>query len=155
MDYLRSERQQQHALLRAALMDHVCSHPEALIVIEEYDKLDCATRGFFRQLLENARTANVSLDRCCPRVFPGLAMKKQELCSKVRASSLLTFHPFAGLLSCWSPMPGTYSCMSCCSRLGAGIRCLTPTSSYLLSANPYSDQLRMQPCSYPGHVTCL
>ena len=54
---------QQHALLRAALMEHVRSHPEALIVVEEYDKLDCATRGFFRQLLENARSANVTLDR--------------------------------------------------------------------------------------------
>ena len=66
MDYLRSEREQQHALLRAALMEHISAHPEALIVIEEYDKLDCATRGFFRQLLENARTANVTLDRYRP-----------------------------------------------------------------------------------------
>lgn len=63
MDYIRSEREEQHALLRAALMEHISHHPEALIVIEEYDKLDCATRGFFRQLLENARTANVTLDR--------------------------------------------------------------------------------------------
>ncbi len=86
MDYLRSERQQQHALLRAALMEHVRSHPEALIVIEEYDKLDCATRGFFRQLLENARTANVSLDRYCLHAFAGLAMNKQELCSRVSAT---------------------------------------------------------------------
>ena len=66
MDYLRSEREEQHALLRAALMDHISHHPEALIVIEEYDKLDCATRGFFRQLLENARSANVTLDRYQP-----------------------------------------------------------------------------------------
>ena len=66
MDYLRSERAQQHALLRAALLEHISTHPEALIVIEEYDKLDCATRGFFRQLLENARTANVTLDRYRP-----------------------------------------------------------------------------------------
>lgn len=66
MDYIRSERAEQHSLLRAALMEHIGNHPEALIVIEEYDKLDCATRGFFRQLLENARTANVTLDRCVP-----------------------------------------------------------------------------------------
>ena len=64
MDYIRSEREEQHALLRAALMEHISNHPEAVIVIEEYDKLDCATRGFFRQLLENARSANVTLDRC-------------------------------------------------------------------------------------------
>jgi hypothetical protein len=66
MDYIRSERAEQHSLLRAALMDHIDNYPEALIVIEEYDKLDCATRGFFRQLLENARTANITLDRCVP-----------------------------------------------------------------------------------------
>ena len=64
MDYISSEREEQHALLRAALIEHVRSYPEALLVIEEYDKLDCATRGFFRQLLENARAANVTLDRC-------------------------------------------------------------------------------------------
>ena len=64
MDYISSEREEQHALLRAALIEHVRNSPEALLVIEEYDKLDCATRGFFRQLLENARAANVTLDRC-------------------------------------------------------------------------------------------
>ena len=69
MDYISSEREEQHALLRAALIEHVRSYPEALLVVEEYDKLDCATRGFFRQLLENARAANVTLDWCaqpCP-----------------------------------------------------------------------------------------
>ncbi len=35
-----------------------------MLVIEEYDKLDCAMRGFFRQLLENGRIANVTLNRC-------------------------------------------------------------------------------------------
>ena len=72
MDYISSEREVQHALLRAALIEHVRSYPEALLVIEEYDKLDCATRGFFRQLLENARAANVTLDRCakpCPETL--------------------------------------------------------------------------------------
>jgi hypothetical protein len=42
----------------------------AVLVIEEYDKLDCPTRAFFRQLLEHGRVANVSLNRraaasCC------------------------------------------------------------------------------------------
>ncbi len=36
-----------------------------MLVIEEYDKLDCAMRGFFRQLLENGRIANVTLNRYC------------------------------------------------------------------------------------------
>lgn len=63
MDYIASEREQQHALLRASLLEHCSHYPEALIVVEEYDKLDCSTRGFLRQLFENARVANVTLDR--------------------------------------------------------------------------------------------
>ena len=34
-----------------------------MLVVEEYDKLDCHMRGFFRQLLENGRIANVTLNR--------------------------------------------------------------------------------------------
>lgn len=34
-----------------------------VLVVEEYDKLDCHMRGFFRQLLENGRIANVTLNR--------------------------------------------------------------------------------------------
>jgi hypothetical protein len=36
----------------------------AVLVVEEYDKLDCSMRGFFRQLLENAQVANVSANKC-------------------------------------------------------------------------------------------
>ena len=60
MDYLAGERERQLAALRGALLGHLGAHPEALIVVEEYDKLDCPTRGFLRQLLEGARTGNVS-----------------------------------------------------------------------------------------------
>ena len=35
----------------------------AVLVVEEYDKLDCPMRGFFRQLLENGQVANVSLNK--------------------------------------------------------------------------------------------
>ena len=35
----------------------------AVVVVEEYDKLDCEMRGFFRQLLEHGQAANVSLGR--------------------------------------------------------------------------------------------
>ncbi len=63
MDYISAEREQQLALLRASLLEHCRRHPESLIVVEEYDKLDCSTRGFLRQLIENAQTGNVSLDR--------------------------------------------------------------------------------------------
>ena len=63
MDYVAGERGRQLALLRGALLGHLGGHPEALVVVEEYDKLDCPTRAFLRQLLEGARTGNVSAHR--------------------------------------------------------------------------------------------
>lgn len=63
MDYTADERQQQHGALRAALLEHLRQAPESLLVIEEYDKLDCSMRGFFRQLLESGQVANVTLNR--------------------------------------------------------------------------------------------
>lgn len=36
----------------------------ALLVIEEYDKLDCPTRAMFRQLFENLHSANITSGRC-------------------------------------------------------------------------------------------
>ena len=35
----------------------------AVLVVEEYDKLDCSMRGFFRQMLENGQVANVSMNK--------------------------------------------------------------------------------------------
>lgn len=61
MDYTAEDRAAQHAALRSSLFDHVSSAPESLIVIEEYDKLDCQMRGFFRHLLEHGRVGNVSI----------------------------------------------------------------------------------------------
>ncbi|KAI3426218.1 hypothetical protein D9Q98_008594 [Chlorella vulgaris] len=63
MDYTAQERHHQHTLLRAAILEHMRAAPESLFVIEEYDKLDCPMRGFFRQLLENGQVANVSMNR--------------------------------------------------------------------------------------------
>ena len=63
MDYMLSEREQQHRLLREALITHLQQHPQSLLVIEEYDKIDCPTRGMFRQMLENPQTHNVSIGR--------------------------------------------------------------------------------------------
>ena len=65
MDYTASERAAQHGLLRAAVLEHLSRHPDALLVVEEYDKLDCPTRGFLRQLLERGHGGNVTADRCC------------------------------------------------------------------------------------------
>ena len=70
MDYISSEREQQHRYLRAGVLDHLQRFPQSLLVIEEYDKLDCPTRAMLRQLIENSHAANVSMDRCAPPFPP-------------------------------------------------------------------------------------
>lgn len=40
-----------------------------MLVIEEYDKLDCRSRGFFRQLLENSQVGDSP-----PPPLPGLVV---------------------------------------------------------------------------------
>lgn len=64
IDYTADQRARQHALLRDAILAHVAAAPESLLVVEEYDKLDCDSRALFRQLLENPQVANVSMARC-------------------------------------------------------------------------------------------
>jgi hypothetical protein len=63
MDYVAGERRAQQGALRAAVLAHLSRHPDALLVVEEYDKLDCPTRGFLRQLLERGHGGNVTADR--------------------------------------------------------------------------------------------
>ena len=63
MDYISSDRVRQHAYLRAAVLEHLRRAPQSLLVIEEYDKLDCPTRAMLRQLIENSHTANITLDK--------------------------------------------------------------------------------------------
>lgn len=63
MDYLSSERDRQHAFLRSAVLDHLRRAPAALLVIEEYDKLDCPTRAMLRQLIGSSRASNTSMAR--------------------------------------------------------------------------------------------
>jgi ATP-dependent Clp protease ATP-binding subunit ClpA len=52
MDYSSEDVAEQHKLLQNSLIEHVALYPQSLIVIEEYDKLDCHMRGFFRQMLQ-------------------------------------------------------------------------------------------------------
>ena len=52
MDYLADEEAQQAAFLRGQLVQHLRRHPQALVVVEEYDKLDCHARGLVKQLLD-------------------------------------------------------------------------------------------------------
>lgn len=61
MDYTSHDRDVQHALLQKALLDHVSTYPQSFIVVEEYDKLDCYMRGFFRQILQGGLVGNQSL----------------------------------------------------------------------------------------------
>ena len=63
MDFTTDDREAQHAALRNALSEHMQNSPEAFLVIEEYDKLDCTMRGFFRQLLTGGMVGNFSLAR--------------------------------------------------------------------------------------------
>lgn len=61
MDYTSHDREVQHGLLQKALLDQVSQYPQSLIVIEEYDKLDCYMRGFFRHILQGGMVGNQSL----------------------------------------------------------------------------------------------
>ena len=53
MDYLADEHERQAAAIKESLERHLRTYPEAFVVVEEYDKLDCRARGFFRQLLDS------------------------------------------------------------------------------------------------------
>lgn len=61
MDYTAKDREEQHAMLQTALLEHVSMYPQSFIVVEEYDKLDCHMRGFFRQILQGGTVGNQSL----------------------------------------------------------------------------------------------
>lgn len=63
MDHINAEREQQHWYLRKAILDHFHQHAEALLVIEEYDKLDCATRAVLRQFVTAPASANVTMGK--------------------------------------------------------------------------------------------
>ncbi len=63
LDYVAQEQQQQLQHVRDALIAHVRDSPEPLVVVEEYDKLDCATRAFFRQLLQHPELTNTTFNR--------------------------------------------------------------------------------------------
>lgn len=52
VDYTTGDQAGQLHALRQSLVRHLRRYPEALVVIEEYDRMDCVTRGFIRQLLD-------------------------------------------------------------------------------------------------------
>ncbi|GBF93149.1 hypothetical protein Rsub_05880 [Raphidocelis subcapitata] len=78
MDYLVSERAPRLSALRDALLAHLRAFPEALLVVEEYDKLDCDARGLWRQLLQHPERANVTWDRAVVVLESNLGMSELE-----------------------------------------------------------------------------
>ena len=60
---LQSERSLQSSLLRTSLVNHLRRRPESVLVIEEYDKMDCDSRNLLRQLLDKGIAANVTASR--------------------------------------------------------------------------------------------
>lgn len=63
LDYTASDQKRQHELVKEAVIEHIKFHPQSLIVIEEYDKLDCRTRGLLKQLIDSSHSTNVSINR--------------------------------------------------------------------------------------------
>ncbi|KAG2448912.1 hypothetical protein HYH02_006260 [Chlamydomonas schloesseri] len=63
LNYLEGDRAGQLGQVRAAVLDHLRSTPNPLLVVEEYDKLDCDSRGLLRQLVRHPELANSSMSR--------------------------------------------------------------------------------------------
>lgn len=63
LDYLVSEAAARLDHLRREVVAHLSVTPEALLVVEEYDKLDCPARGLWRQLLAHPERANMTSKR--------------------------------------------------------------------------------------------
>ncbi len=63
MDHINAERAQQHQYLKNSVSKHLHQYPQSLLVIEEYDKLDCPTRAVLRQLITASISTNVSMDK--------------------------------------------------------------------------------------------
>jgi hypothetical protein len=64
MDYARDQAAARVDAVRHEVVSHLAAAPDALLVIEEYDKLDCAARGLWRQLLQHPERANITSHRC-------------------------------------------------------------------------------------------
>ena len=56
-DYAAAERGAQLRALRSALGAHLAKYPQSLVVVEEYDKMDCASRALVRTMLDGGGAA--------------------------------------------------------------------------------------------------
>lgn len=73
LDYLLSESASRLEALRREVLGHLAAAPESLLVVEEYDKMDCAARGLWRQLLQHPERANITNNRCAHIPLPTAA----------------------------------------------------------------------------------
>eukprot|EP00775_Hariotina_reticulata_P002444 gene2444-2747_t len=64
--------------LRDEVVAHLNTASEALLVVEEYDKLDCAARGLWRQLLQHPERANITSNRAIILLESNLGMAELE-----------------------------------------------------------------------------
>jgi hypothetical protein len=64
LDYLLPESAARLEALRGEVVGHLAAAPDSLLVVEEYDKMDCAARGLWRQLLQHPERANITNNRC-------------------------------------------------------------------------------------------
>ena len=60
LDYLQTEKQKQVEFLRETLTSHLLWFPESLVVMEEYDKVDCEVRGLLKQMLDKGTESSVN-----------------------------------------------------------------------------------------------
>lgn len=63
MDYIQQEAAAKLDAVRHEVVTHLAAVPDPLLVIEEYDKLDCGARGLWRQLLQHPERANITSHR--------------------------------------------------------------------------------------------
>jgi hypothetical protein len=63
LDYLLPESAARLNALRGEVVGHLGGAPDSLLVVEEYDKMDCAARGLWRQLLQHPERANITNNR--------------------------------------------------------------------------------------------
>jgi ATP-dependent Clp protease ATP-binding subunit ClpA len=63
LDYTLQDRGKQSEALMHKLLSHLSSHPNSLVVIEEYDKLDCNSRGVLKQIFDQGFALNVTMQR--------------------------------------------------------------------------------------------
>jgi hypothetical protein len=78
LDFVKEERDTQLGMVRSAILQHTRTVTDPLIVIEEYDKLDCASRAMLRQLFSNPEASNTTLGRAVILLESNLGMSELE-----------------------------------------------------------------------------